>query len=127
MTQALRIDICCNDPDNGLFDGRCASIALESSALDLCAQTVRAPKLRVTADAIFVSGRRYEVLQSKDWLGNWAWNAYWLPLDQALDLLLWTKTRFSADGGWVDVLTAIEAGDRQRLFAALEDIVRCVP
>jgi hypothetical protein len=31
--------------------------------------------------------RRFPFLQSKDWIGNWCWNGYALPRDEAKKLL----------------------------------------
>lgn len=83
---AVRIDVCCNDADNGLFDGRALAIQL-ADALELTAADWRGPVFRELPDAIKISRRRFPILASKDWFGNWCWNAYWLDAPVAADFL----------------------------------------
>ena len=80
------IDFACNDPDNGLFDGRVSSamygdIEFEAPLLD---------GFRFTnlGQAIRIHRRAFPVLGSIEWVGNWCWNRYKLERTDAKRLLL---------------------------------------
>jgi hypothetical protein len=83
---SVRIEVCCNDGDNGLFAGRALSIHL-SDVLELSASDWRGPAFREFPDAVKISRRRFPIVASKDWYGNWCWNAYWMDAPVAADLL----------------------------------------
>lgn len=119
----VRVDVCCNDPDNGLFDHRAAMIQLPDQLLDLSASDFRGPTFREYSDSIKLSRRRFPVLASKEWFGNWCWNAYWLDVVDAVDLLTYAhaigafdveqgEERLFARWRWQEVLTE---GDREFL------------
>lgn len=88
---SVRVDICCNDPDNGLFDGRAAAIQLAD--LELAASDFRGPSMRLRDNRIVIAGKHWPFERSKDWFGNWCWNAYWMPLVRAVELLIWAHGR----------------------------------
>lgn len=88
----VRLDVCCNDPDNGNFDGRAAGIQLQDMTMELMAHDLRGPVFRVHADHIQISRRRFAYERSKDWYGNWVWNAYWLDVDVAVELLAYVHS-----------------------------------
>jgi hypothetical protein len=86
-----RIEICCNDPDNGLFEGR--AMSMQVGDLELMSRDWRGPKLRETADSIVIAGTPWPITASKEWFGNWCWNAYWLREDVIADFLIWAHRR----------------------------------
>lgn len=97
----VRLDFACNDPDNGLFDGRCAGIQLPDLDLELSANDMRGPSFRVFDGSIKISRRIFAFERSKEWYGNWCWNAYWFGLEIAVNLLAYIHSTgaFSADQG----------------------------
>lgn len=110
MTRAAicPVDIACNDPDNGLFDHRASAIQLDDQILELAAHDMRGPRMRVSGDAIFISNRKFPIVDHKSWVGNWCWDRFWLPLDDAVALFAWLHRRG---------MFAVEQGDT-RLFNA---------
>lgn len=85
----LRLDVACNDPDNGLFAGRAEQLEVETwdkHRIELDARG-RAPSFTEVPRGIRLHRRVWPVLESKDWYGNWCWNAYWLAPDDLLGLL----------------------------------------
>ena len=97
----VRMDVCCNDPDNGLFDHRAAMIHLPDQLLELGASDFRGPAFREHPDHIQISRRKFACGRSKEWFGNWCWNAYWLDIDEAVEMLVYVhKTgAFNCDQG----------------------------
>lgn len=85
----LRLDVCCNDPDNGIFWHRAAGLQVESwdgEAVEL--EPLRSdPRFTEVNGGIRLCRREWPVLASKEWFGNWCWNAYWLAPSIMLDLL----------------------------------------
>lgn len=103
----VRVDVCCNDPDNGLFAHRAAAIQLADQLLELAASDFRGPTFREIGDHIKLSRRRFPVLASKEWYGNWCWNAYWMDVAEAVDLLTYAHAIGAFD---------VEQGE-ERLFS----------
>ena len=102
MSQAVRLEFCCNDPDNGLFDNRIAGIQLPDTDLQLTARDMRGPAFAVLDDArLRISGRIFRYTWSKEWFGNWCWNAYYFEPAVAVELLafLHGRDKFAADAG----------------------------
>lgn len=83
----VRINVCCNDPDNGNFDARAAGLSLQDGLAELTSFDMRGPTFREHPDHIQISRRRFRCAQSKEWYGNWCWNAYWLDVDDAVEML----------------------------------------
>lgn len=119
----VRVDICCNDPGNGLFDHRAAMIQLPDQLLELSANDFRGPVFREHPDHIQISRRRFRSSRSKEWFGNWCCNAYWLDIDDAVEMLAYVHSTgaFAVDQGeerlfsrwrWAETLTA---GDQEML------------
>lgn len=102
MTRVVRLDFCCNDPDNGLFDGRVAGVQLPDLDLELMASDLRGPTLRILGNGLLRIGRRtFKSVASKEWFGNWCWNAYFFAPPVAVELLCYLHSlgKFSADQG----------------------------
>lgn len=92
----ISIDIACNDPDNGLFAGRAEQINIKDADGELIefeCRRVRAPKIIEVAGGIRVAGKFWPTHGSKEWVGNWCWNAYWVDVDVAIAFLSWLHTR----------------------------------
>lgn len=97
----VRLDVCCNDPDNGSFAGRVAGIQCQDLLMELGANDMRGPVFREGPDHIRISRRRFACDRSKEWFGNWCWNAYWLDVDIAVELLVYVHGlgAFNCDQG----------------------------
>jgi len=102
----VRLDVCCNDPDDGSFAGRAAGLHLVD-ILELSACNMLGPVFREVGEGIQISRRRFPILRSKEWYGNWAWNAYWLEAEVAAQLLAYVHGQgtFSVDGAEARLFT----------------------
>lgn len=89
----IRIDVACNDPDNGRFAGRAEMIQVGLPFLELTARREPAPRFVEIPGRFRLSGRTWPVANSREWFGNWCWNAYWLELPHAVDFLIWLHGR----------------------------------
>lgn len=93
------LHVCCNDPDNGLFYGRADQLMIGSIELEALRDPV--PKFVELDGAIRLAGKVWPVMSSKDWVGNWCWNAYTLgnagdPKTEKHELarfLIWLRRR----------------------------------
>lgn len=94
---SIRLELACNDPDNGVFAGmvyavQVCDLELRSKALDW------GPRLTVGDGYIRIGGMKLRCTGSKDWYGNWCWNAYYCDVPDVERLLNWEKFR-----KWFDV------------------------
>jgi hypothetical protein len=95
----IRIDMACNDPDNGLFAGRVCQIALPDGLLELTANAWGVlsfrgcPKLVEKGSAIRLAGKQWPIIRSEEWVGNWCWNGYWMRDQAARQFLVWLHAR----------------------------------
>lgn len=85
----VRLDVLCNDPDNGIFANRAEAIQVSTWDGELIELpgVRRAPRFTEIDGGIRFLRRRWPVLGSIKWYGNWCWNAYFLHPDVILDLL----------------------------------------
>lgn len=97
----IPIDMACNDPDNGLFAGRVEQLTIGSEFLELTARRTPPRLVELPDGRLRISGRVWACHGSKEWVGNWCWNRYWLRLDVAIDMLAWLHRRqaFHCDMG----------------------------
>lgn len=94
MRELVRIDIACNDPDNGCFAGCAQMIELPDGLMELEARSYdRPPRFADLGGAFRLAGKRWPYQRSKDWFGNWCWNAYWLTDADARAFLIWLHGR----------------------------------
>lgn len=78
------VDICCNNPDNGLFDGK--ATAIKMGAYHFEAKNMNGHKLTDMGDSLRIHGKRYPYKDYREWVGNWCWNSYNIPRADALKL-----------------------------------------
>lgn len=90
MKQIAAIDFACNDPDNGLFNGRAGSamygdVEIEAPVWEgyRFGETGTTPNL-----AIRLHRLSFPVQDKRDWVGNWCWNRYFLCRADMKRLLL---------------------------------------
>lgn len=99
MTDLVRIDFCCNDPDNGLFAHAVCQIQLPDQLLELVAKQWSitsfrgCPRFAEVPGGIRLSGKRWPIVRSIEWYGNWCWNAYWMKDQVARQFLMWLHRR----------------------------------
>lgn len=105
------IDLACNDPDNGNFLGEVHAVDICSGALECDGRIFARPlKLVVLDDAIRLSGKRWPVKDSRDWIGNWCWNYYAMLPVTVVAFAMWLKKRnlFSGWEGSCDLVDWME-------------------
>jgi len=95
---SVRIDIACNDPDNGLFAGRAQMIQVNDGLPEPFLEFepfswFRPPKIVEIDDGFRLAGKSWPIVGMRHWYGNWCWNAYLLDLDVAVDFVLWLRRR----------------------------------
>lgn len=90
----VRLDVCCNDPDNGLF-AHCAEglqvTTWDGEDIEFECSTFRSPRFTEGDGRIRIARRWWPYLRSEDWYGNWCWNAYWLEPAVVVALLAAVK------------------------------------
>ena len=76
----MRVDVhfACNDPDNGLFAGRAGTAAVTWAGVlcELELDPFGGVKFTELGNAIRIHRQNFPIVASKDWVGNWCWNAY---------------------------------------------------
>lgn len=90
----LRLDVCCNDPDNGIFAHQADALHVDTwdgESIEFEARSLRLPRFSERPGAIRICRRNWPILASTEWYGNWCWNAYWLAPGTLLDLLAAVK------------------------------------
>lgn len=117
----IRLDVACNDPDNGLFAFCAEQLQVhtwDGESIELAACRA-APRFRELSGAIRLCRGVWPTLASKEWYGNWCWNAYWLHPEVAADLLMVVKRSglFHCDCGpsqlfdnWNDAAVPLDRG-----------------
>ena len=97
MKRMVRIDFCCNNPDNGQFWGKVCSISYD----DLDLEADNHYSFRIKDGCVRLHRRKYAFNGSREWTGNWSWNSYWLYRDDAKRLLndLRSSGRWLCSGG----------------------------
>lgn len=81
----IRVEVACNDAHGhfaGKFEALCFAARGERIGMELSGGA--SPRFKELPDGrIYVYRRRCEVLSSREWFGNWCWNAYVIPLPMA--------------------------------------------
>lgn len=93
MIKLIAVDFACNDPDNGLFAGRAGAASVFDNDLEL--DPLAGVAFTVGDGWIRIHRRKFKFHSSVDWMGNWCWNRYWLPLQEYRRLV-----RTLAQNGW---------------------------
>ncbi len=97
------VHFACNDPRNGEFDGRASACKFDRWELELshndwergAAFTVDYKMLRFRIHRVW-----FPFTSSKEWVGNWCWNAYAMKRPQALRLILLLRDHdWTCEGG----------------------------
>jgi len=94
MKSIVGIDFACNDPDNGLFAGRVNMAQYGDAEIEAPCWEGYAFTL-LDRGTIRIHGHAFPIHASRDWVGNWCWNRYFLLRDDAKRLLLCLRSH-----GW---------------------------
>jgi hypothetical protein len=90
MKATAWFDVACNDPDNGVFDGKTHAITYrmwDGEYVELEADDWNGYAFTEIAGGIRLHRRVFSIEGSKDWVGNWCWNGYKLSRTQAKRLI----------------------------------------
>lgn len=94
MKAIAAIEFACNDPDNGLFAGRAAMATFGDAEIE-APNFDTGYRFSEGIGGIMIHRRVFQVVDSKEWFGNWCWNRYMLPRSEMKRLLLTLRER-----GW---------------------------
>lgn len=127
--EETRISLCCNDPDNGRFDGRCSGIEWnavipEHGTAELSFEPNHIPGPALTVDheektlrlcRVSIPFHGYQA-----WVGNWCWDEFRVK-SADLERLLTSRSflqSFSPDQGDTILWTAWETATNQPIPTA---------
>jgi len=86
VKKLVAFDVACNDPDNGHFAGRTASISMLGCEFE--PSNFDGYKFNVEVDGTFrLHGKTVPFVSCTEWIGNWCWNRYWIRRSDAKALL----------------------------------------
>lgn len=94
----LYLDVACNDGDNGLFAGRAEMLSIGEAEFEQ-AFVGRSPAFTELDGAVRLSGKRWQVIESRQGVGNWCWNRYLLgrvgltPRWYLVEFVTWLRAR----------------------------------
>lgn len=125
--QPVKVHLCCNNPDNGIFAERVWTIQigenleLDSKTWISNVQGPWGPRLRYITDAnpgrplvkaVAIAGRHFPVTHYKPWYGNWCWDLVHMPGRAVIDLLNWPQVRkwFSPSEGETRLFNLFNSG-----------------
>ncbi len=89
---SIRVLLCCNDPDNGEFEGRICGIEIGDLKLDSLCEP--GPKLFYSfAEPAFIriAGKKFPIEGHGSWVGNWCWDSVSMAPKDVLRLLNWPR------------------------------------
>ena len=71
------VDICCNNQDNGLFDGKASAIRFgvgDDTVFE--SKSLNGVKITDTGKQIRMHGKLFKYKKMREWFGTWCWNRY---------------------------------------------------
>lgn len=77
----MLVEVCCNNQDNGLFDGK--ATAIRFGELTFESSNIHGVKFTDTGKSIRLHGKVFPYLGMKEWVGNWCWNSYIIERQKA--------------------------------------------
>lgn len=128
------LDVCCNNPDNGIFTGHACQLQIgcaefESHAWTYASYNANAgPKFVPNKIGFRIAGKQFKTRASKEWYGNWCWNRYQLSdFDELVNFVLWMHKRFlydctTATEGFYDWFESSHIIERDELAAMIKDL-----
>lgn len=120
---SLRIDVACNDPDNGLFAHKAVMFAIHEPVFSLSTRRGEALRFVEKSGHVRICRRDWPVRRSREWVGNWCWNSYWFPWSIGIGLLaaIHKTDKYGCDEAASSLYDLWEAGafDRDTFAACL--------
>ena len=92
----MNLHVCCND-EMGHFDHRAEVLSIGSMEFEALRDPV--PRFVDLGGRVRLAGKHWPCEGSKDYVGNWCWNAYQLATEQRTtrwtltDFLIWLRGR----------------------------------
>jgi hypothetical protein len=98
----IKIDFCCNDPDNGCFTGRFSechinlfhrggdgrwSIHAADPEAELELREGYPVVIRLAPRRVRIGRRWYPYIRRKEWHGNWCWDSYFFEFGTGMECL----------------------------------------
>lgn len=80
----IAVDFACNDPASGIFEGKAWMGSIDGNDIERSSGEVR---FHETATGFTIHRKKFAVHDSKEWVGNWCWNRYWLTVKEARKLV----------------------------------------
>lgn len=98
----LIVHLCCNNPDNGFFDGRLLKVEYEGLEL-IHDDWLRGCSINFLGNgrAVRISRRVFHYRDMREWVGNWCWNAISMDKKEAHRLILYLRDsgQWTCEGG----------------------------
>lgn len=92
--RTVLVSVACNHYRNGMFQGHfmsieCGDMTLESPYGD------RNLKVRVddATRTLTIGKRSWPFISSRDWVGNWCWNAYRVTSEIAAEIMTYVRSK----------------------------------
>lgn len=89
----IKIDFACNDPDNGAFAAIAGVASVHGCDLEL--DPLGGVRFTDGPGWIRIHRGTFKTSGAREWVGNWCWNRYWLPVQEYRRLI-----RHLARHGW---------------------------
>lgn len=137
--ELIQVMLCCNDPDNGLFDGRLSGLEIGPN-MKFSSTQWTGPAIRwVGTNGMRIAGKTFNFDGYRNWVGNWCWDCVTMRGDEVLKLLNWPRFRhffdidegeerlfnwFKAGGEWKDDDLRLIGKDFDRLATGGSDASR---
>lgn len=113
MFENVSIDVmlCCNNPDNGIFDGKLRALEIGPN-MSFYAIQWEGRRIALLDNAIRISGKRFPVNGFREWVGNWCWDCVTMRGSTVLELLNWPRFRkfFEVDEAETRLFNWFKAG-----------------
>lgn len=90
---SVRVDFFCNDPDNGIFVGKFHRMQVSCGDLDMEFEGPWFQKEGIVfrldngGEHAIIGRLRIPILGYRERVGNWCWNAIWVPWPRALEII----------------------------------------
>jgi hypothetical protein len=86
MDKHTFVHFCCNDGENGLFSGTAIAINIHETTFE-CLIKDGSKFSVVTHDKFKLGKKMFGYVSAKEWVGNWCWNGYLMPNQEAIKLI----------------------------------------
>ena len=96
--ELIRVMLCCNDPDNGIFDGHLSALEIGPN-MSFSSTQWKGPRLaylggdgRTFGHArVRIAGKVFPICGYRNWVGNWCWDCVTMRGETVIELLNWPR------------------------------------